>query len=45
MENQQIDIEELPELETSVAAYGSTVQEEVGGAQCIAVLLINPPNG
>lgn len=45
MEDRQIDIEELPELETSVAAYGSSVQEEVGGAACIAIMLVNPPNG
>ena len=44
MDDSTIDIEDLPELETSVAAHGSSVQEEVGGAQCIAILLINPPN-
>ena len=44
MEDRRIDIEELPELETSVAVHGSNVQEEVGGAQCVAILIINPPN-
>lgn len=44
MEDRPIDIEALPELETSVAAHGSNVQQEVGGAQCIAILIINPPS-
>lgn len=39
-----IDIDELPELETSVAAHGSSVQQEIGGAQCVAILIINPPS-
>jgi hypothetical protein len=45
MHERQIDIEDLPELETEVAVHGSYVQEEVGGAQFVAILLINPPNG
>lgn len=45
MDERQTEIEELPELETRTAVHGSVVQEEVGGAQCIAILLINPPNG
>ncbi len=43
MDEQPIDIEDLPELPTEVAAFGSTLQEEVGGAQCVMLYLINPP--
>ncbi|MBC2777113.1 hypothetical protein [Parasphingopyxis marina] len=45
MDRPIIDIDELPELETGVAAYGSSEQREVGGEVCIAILLINPPVG
>lgn len=44
MDDHIIDIDELPELETSVAAHGSSVQQEIGGAQCVAILIINPPS-
>lgn len=43
MDDQPIRIEELPELPSDVGAFGSALQEEVGGAQCIALLLISPP--
>jgi hypothetical protein len=32
-----IDIDELPELETAVAAHGSSEQREAGGEICLAV--------
>ncbi|QLC26538.1 hypothetical protein HFP57_16855 [Parasphingopyxis algicola] len=44
MDDQPIAIEDLPELATEVAVHGSAEQEEVGGAHCIALLLISPPS-
>ena len=33
----QLEVEELPELETEVAISGSSRQQEVGGGICMAI--------
>ena len=33
----QLEVEELPELETEVAISGSIRQQEVGGVACMAI--------
>lgn len=37
MEKLQLNIEELPELETEVALAGSARKQEVGGAVCVGI--------
>jgi hypothetical protein len=36
----KIDIATLPELATSVGIHGSIKQREVGGAACVAVIVV-----
>lgn len=36
----KIDIAKLPELPTSVGIHGSSKQKEVGGAACVAAIVI-----
>jgi hypothetical protein len=37
MEKIRLTVEELPELETEVAIFGSVKQQEVGGTICLGV--------
>ena len=37
MEKIQLDVENLPELETEVAISGSVKQQEVGGGVCLGI--------
>ncbi|HEV2748363.1 MAG TPA: hypothetical protein VGW34_13825 [Allosphingosinicella sp.] len=38
MEKVRLEVEELPELETSVGIAGSAKQQEVGGPACLGVI-------
>lgn len=35
----KVEIHKLPELRTKVAVYGSTRQQEVGGAYCSSIVV------
>ena len=37
LETLQLEVENLPELETQVALSGSTKQQEVGGGLCLGI--------
>lgn len=39
MDKIRITVEELPELETEVAVFGSVKQQEVGGGGCLLLVI------
>ncbi len=45
MDITEIDIDELPELETEIGIFGSTAQNEVGGQACVHIALIMNTGG
>jgi hypothetical protein len=38
MDKVRLEVEDLPELETSVGISGSSKQQEVGGAICLGII-------